>query len=103
MTKSGYGNTTHTLTIPSGKQVTKITFSGYTNTNYDVLTYISDINGNKLGASEYLYNNSTSLASTYTFVLSEPATESLTFTIASVTNATSQACLKIYVTYKDAE
>jgi hypothetical protein len=90
-----YGNSQHTITIPAGKAVTKITFDGYTNDS-SATDYISEIGGTTLASTDMVFPTKTSTAA-YTIVLAEQATGSLTFTI----GGEKQACLKLYITYTD--
>jgi hypothetical protein len=88
-------NVQHTIVIPTGKAVTKVTFVGYSNSTG------SNSNLTEFGGTTMSYafpkGNTTSNTATHTFVLSEPATSSLTFTLDKTT------ILQIYITYKDAE
>jgi len=85
----------HTIVIPTGKAVTKVTFVGYSNSSG------SNTNLTEFGGTTMSYafpkGNTTSNTATHTFVLSKPATNSLTFTLDKT------SILQIYITYKDAE
>jgi hypothetical protein len=96
---SGYwyfSNKDNTLTIPEGKEVTKITFVGYNVNNGDV--YLKTLGNLKLSSTDYTFparNLNNQPICTSTIIPKEAFTGTLTITFSKT------SCFKIYVTYKN--
>lgn len=88
----------YTMTIPEGKRVEKVTFSGYD--NYDVDSYIASLNGETFSDTQYVFPGKVGDVAqtvTHTIQLATPAVGSMTFTV-----AIKQTCLMITVYCADA-
>lgn len=88
-----YSTTNYTMTIPDGKCVEKINFTGYD--NYDKTdSYIQSLNSEKFTSTQYVFPAKLSTGETqnasHTITLSSPATGSLSFSVAG-----NQTCLII--------
>ena len=88
-----YSTTNYTMTIPDGKCVEKINFTGYD--NYDKTdSYIKSLNSEKFTSTQYVFPAKLSTGETqnvsHTITLSSPATGSLSFSVAG-----NQTCLII--------
>jgi hypothetical protein len=93
-------NVEFTITIPDGKKVTKVSFSGYVNKANGTYTgYIYQIGSTTFGETKEFNGTDVTTASVSTIALKEPATGSLAFQFKGDT----EGCLKIYLTYEDAE
>ena len=88
-----YSTGNYTMTIPDGKCVEKINFTGYD--NYDKTdSYIQSLNSEKFTSTQYVFPAKLSTGETqnasHTITLSSPATGSLSFSVAG-----NQTCLII--------
>lgn len=83
----------YTITPPSGKSVTTITFTGYS--NYDGGSYLKELNGTEYTATDYpfIYDSNQSNFRTYSIAFPTPMTGPLTFTPGS-----KQSCFIITLT-----
>jgi hypothetical protein len=89
----------YTLSVPSGKAVTKITFVGYCNEdNYQ--SYIASLGGKtNYAATDIVFpKGKGSSTATHTIVFAEALTGDIVFKF-----GTKESCLKLYITYVDAE
>lgn len=93
-----FSSAEYTMTIPEGKRVEKMNFSGYDN-YADADAYISSLNGETFSATQYVFPAKVDDAAqtvSHTITLESPATGSLTFGI-----AVKQTCLMITVYCSD--
>ncbi len=83
----------YTIVPPSGKTISALTFTGYS--NYDEGSYLKEVNGTEYGETEYTYvhDSNKSHFTTYTITLPEAVTGPVTFTPGG-----KQACFIITVT-----